>query len=165
MKLNNLKKLYIHELKDLYSAETQLLEAIPKMIAATSHDDLKKAFAEHLEETKDHAGRLEEIFAKYEFEPGGHRCEAMNGLIKECDELLKSDIEPEVLDAALIAAAQRVEHYEMAGYGTARAYAEKMGEYEVADILQKTLDEESHANQTLTRIAERSINFLAMQAS
>lgn len=162
MKLDSLKKLYVQELKDLYSAENQLLEALPKMEKASTDDELKKAFHSHLKETEVHVQRLEKIFQSLDFEPGGHKCAAMEGLIEEAEELLKSDADPRVLDAALIAAAQRVEHYEMAGYGTTRAYAEKLGEYEAADLLQKTLNEEGHADQTLTRIAERSINFAAM---
>jgi ferritin-like metal-binding protein YciE len=165
MKLDSLEKLYVHELKDLYSAEKQLVEALPKMEKAASNQELKQAFATHLKETRTHVSRLESIFKKLEFEPGGHKCEAMAGLIKEGESFVSSDIEPEVLDAALVAAAQRVEHYEMAGYGTARAFAEKMGDHEAADILQQTLNEEGHANQTLTRLAERSLNFLAMNTS
>lgn len=165
MKLDSLHKLYVQELKDLYSAESQLLEALPKMEAAASNPHLKKAFKDHLAETKNQISRLEKIFQKLEFQPGGHKCAAMEGLITEGSELLKSDIEPEVLDAALIAAAQRVEHYEMAGYGTARAFAEQLGEHEAADMLQLTLDEEGHANQSLTRLAERSVNFLATTAN
>ncbi|UUO07315.1 ferritin-like domain-containing protein [Blastopirellula sp. J2-11] len=164
MKLDSLQKLYVQELKDLYSAENQLLEALPKMEAAASHAELKKAFRDHLSETKTHVGRLEKIFKKLDFEPGGHKCAAMAGLIEEGSELLKSDIEPKVLDAALIAAAQRVEHYEMAGYGTARAFADQLGDHDSADILQLTLNEEGHANQLLTRLAERSVNFLATTA-
>lgn len=162
MKLDSLHKLYVQELKDLYSAETQLLEAIPKMEAAATDEALKEAFGCHLEETKTHVSRLEAIFKSLDFEPGGHKCAAIEGLIKEGEELIKSDVSSRVLDAALIAAAQRVEHYEMSGYGTARAYAEKLGAHEAADTLQETLDEEGHANRTLTRLAERKINFLAM---
>lgn len=162
MKLDSLQKLFVHELKDLYSAESQIVEALPKMEAAASDAGLKEAFRSHLDETKRHVARLEGVFKSLDFEPGGHKCKAMEGLVKEGGELINSDISPKVLDAALIAAAQRVEHYEMAGYGTARAYAEKLGEHEVADELQKTLNEEGHANQNLTRLAERSINFLAM---
>ena len=162
MNLDSLQKLYVQELKDLYSAETQLVEAIPKMEAAASHASLKEAFASHLKETKNQVSRLESIFKKLDFEPGGHKCVAMEGLIKEGEELMKSGAPPHVLDAALVAAAQRVEHYEIAGYGTARAYAEKLGEYEAADLLQQTLNEEGHANQALTRLAERNLNFLAM---
>lgn len=164
MKLESLHKLYVQELKDLYSAENQLLEALPKMEAAASNAHLKEAFRDHLAETKTQVERLEKIFAKLEFQPGGHKCEAMAGLIEEGSELLNSEIEPEVLDAALIAASQRIEHYEMAGYGSARAFAEQLGEHEAADVLQKTLDEEGNANRLLTRLAERSINFLATTA-
>ncbi|QDS99479.1 YciE/YciF ferroxidase family protein [Adhaeretor mobilis] len=162
MKLDSLQKLFVHELKDLYSAETQILEALPKMETAATDSGLKQAFRDHLVETKSHVNRLEGIFKSLDFEPGGHKCTAMEGLIKEGEELIKSDASPKVLDAALVAAAQRVEHYEMAGYGTARAYAEKLCEHRAADELQKTLNEEGHANQKLTRLAERSINFLAM---
>lgn len=165
MKLDSLEKLYVHELKDLYSAETQLLDALPKMEQAAQDSELKQAFAEHLKETRAHVTRLERIFSEMEFAPGGHRCDAMEGLIEEGESLIESDIEPSVLDAALVAAAQRVEHYEMAGYGTARAYAEKLGRHEAADLLQQTLNEEGHANQLLTRLAERSLNFLAMQVT
>ncbi len=161
MNLDSLHKLYVHELKDLYSAENQLLQSIPKMEAAASDKQLKAAFAHHLEQTKTHVERLETIFKGLEFEPGGHRCGAMEGIIGEGDQLLKEDIPPRVLDAALIAAAQRVEHYEMAGYGTARAFADKLGEHDAAEILQMTLDEEGSTNRLLTRLAERSINFLA----
>ncbi len=161
MKLDSLEKLYVQELKDLHSAETQLLDAIPKMEAAATDKGLKEAFAHHLNETKTHVTRLESIFEGMDFEPGGHRCTAMEGIIKEGTEVINSDTLPKVLDAALVAAAQRVEHYEIAGYGTARAYAEKLGNHEDADVLQKTLEEEGTANRTLTRLAERHINFLA----
>ncbi|QDT04699.1 hypothetical protein K227x_30930 [Rubripirellula lacrimiformis] len=164
MILDSLSKLYVHELKDLYSAETQLLAALPKMEAAATNDDLKKCFADHLSETKTHAKRLESIFADLDFEPGGHKCVAMAGLIEEGEGLINSDIEPHVLDAGLIAAAQRVEHYEMAGYGTARAYADKLGNHDAAEVLQLTLNEEGLANQKLTRLAERKINFLALRS-
>lgn len=162
MKLDNLQKLYVQELKDLYSAETQLVEALPKMESAATDANLKEAFRSHLQETKNHVQRLETIFRELDFEPSGHKCAAMEGLIKEGEEVVQGDIPPKVRDAALVGAAQRVEHYEMAGYGTARAYAEKLGEHKAADELQKTLNEEGHANQHLTRLAERSLNFLAM---
>jgi ferritin-like metal-binding protein YciE len=162
MKLDSLHKLFVHELKDLYDAETQLVAALPKMEAAASDSGLKEALSDHLNETKTHVNRLRSIFESLDYEPGGHKCVAMQGLIREGEELIKSSVAPNVIDAALIAAAQRVEHYEMAGYGTARAYAEKLGEHSVADALQATLNEEGHANQKLTRLAERSINFLAM---
>ncbi len=162
MNLDSLKKFYIHELKDLYSAETQLLEALPKMAKAAHDKQLKSAFEHHLKETQGHVKRLEQIFSDSQFEPGGHKCVAMAGLIKEGEELLKEEIEPQVLDVALIAAAQRVEHYEIAGYGTARAYAEQLGDYKAADLLDETLSEEGRADHKLTRLAERSLNFTAM---
>ncbi|TWT56839.1 hypothetical protein KOR42_01940 [Thalassoglobus neptunius] len=162
MNLDSLMKLYVHELKDLYSAENQLVEALPKMAKAANDDDLKSAFTEHLSETKNQIQRLEKIFKQLEFEPGGHKCAGMEGLITEGEHLIKSDISFNVLDAALVAAAQRVEHYEMAGYGTARTYAEKLGRQNDSDLLQETLNEEGHADQLLSRLAERRINFLAM---
>lgn len=162
VKLDNLKKLYVHELKDLYSAENQILEALPKMIEAAGDDGLKKAFRHHLEQTRTQVQRLEKIFKGLDdFSPGGHKCKGMEGLIKEAEGLMKDVTEPEVMDAALIASAQRVEHYEMAGYGTARTYAEKLGEYAAADLLQETLNEEGATDQKLSRLAERSINFEA----
>ncbi len=164
MNLDSLHKLYVMELKDLYSAETQLLDAIPKMEKAANNSELKEAFTSHLKETRNHVNRLESIFSRLDFEPGGHKCAAMEGLIKEGEEIINSDIDANVIDAALVAAAQRVEHYEIAGYGTTRAYAEKLGRTEDADVLQETLNEEGHANQTLTRLAERSLNFVAMTA-
>ena len=165
MNLDSLQKLYVMELKDLYSAERQLISAIPKMVEAANDKELKAAFSSHLEETRTHVKRLESIFKKLDYEPGGHKCAAMEGLIKEGEELINGDVDPQVIDAALVAAAQRVEHYEIAGYGTARAYAEKLGEKDAADLLQETLNEEGHANQTLTRLAERSLNYVAMVAS
>jgi ferritin-like metal-binding protein YciE len=165
MNLDSLQKLYVMELKDLHSAERQLLTAIPKMVEAAHDKDLKAAFSSHLDETRTHVKRLESIFKNLDYEPGGHKCAAMEGLIKEGEDLLNGNVDPQVLDAALVAAAQRIEHYEIAGYGTARAYAEKLGEKEAADLLQETLNEEGHANQTMTRLAERSLNFLAMTAS
>lgn len=162
MKLDSLEKLYIHELKDLYSAETQLLEALPKMESAASDPDLKAAFADHLKTTKGHVERLETIFKSLDFQPGGHKCAAMEGLVEEGKGLMSSDIEPKVLDAGLVAAAQRVEHYEMAGYGTARSYAEKLGRHADADMLQATLNEEGLCDNALSRLAERRLNFLAM---
>ena len=165
MNIDSLHKLYIQELKDLYSAENQLLEAIPKMEKAASDATLKKAFADHLKETKNQISRLEKIFNTTDFEPGGHKCAAMEGLIKEGSEIMKSGMPPHVLDAALVAAAQRVEHYEMAGYGTARAFAEKLGDHAAADLLQETLNEEGQANRKLTRLAERSLNFLATKVA
>jgi ferritin-like metal-binding protein YciE len=162
VKLDDLRKLWVHELKDLYSAEQQLLEALPKMERAASDDDLKQAFASHFNETQRHVERLEDIFSRLEFEPGGQRCVGMEGLIEEASEMMKEDAPDAVKDAGLIAAAQRVEHYEIAGYGVARTYAEKLGDYRAADILQDTLNEEGLADQKLSRIAMRRINFEAL---
>jgi ferritin-like metal-binding protein YciE len=162
MNLDSLTKLYAHELKDLYSAEKQLVEALPKMIAAASNKDLKKALKDHLTATRRQVQRLDKVFARTDYSPRGHKCEGMAGLVKEGAALLKEDSEPDVLDAAIIAAAQRVEHYEMAGYGTARTYAEKLGDYKAADLLQESLEEEAQADRLLSRLAERTINFQAM---
>lgn len=164
MKLENLEKLLVHELKDLYSAETQLVEALPKMARGAKHADLRKAFEDHLKETENHVTRLEAIFKGLDFQPGGHRCAAMSGLIDECDEMLKAEAAEEVRDAGLIACAQRVEHYEIAAYGTSVALAEKLGKQDIADLLRKTLEEEGKADRDLTHIAERVINFTAMMA-
>lgn len=164
MKLDSLTKLYVHELKDLHSAERQILEALPKMIDAATDDGLKQAFRDHLEETRGQLERLDRIFATLEFSPQGHHCKGIEGLLEEGRELIGSDIEPEVLDAGLIAAAQRVEHYEMAGYGVARTYAEQLGDHRAAELLQKTLEEEGAADRKLTAIAERHVNFVATVA-
>ena len=165
MKLDSLEKLYVHELKDLYSAETQLLESLPLMEKAATDKELKVAFSDHLKQTKSHIARLEKIFSGLDYEPGGHKCAGMEGLLKEGKHLLEGDVESNVLDAALVAAAQRIEHYEMAGYGTARAYAEKLGRQKEADMLQETLNDEGLCNQALTRLAERRLNFVAMSQS
>lgn len=158
MKLENLDKLLVHELKDLHSAESQIVEALPKMANAATHPELKKAFLDHLEETKVHLTRIEGIFKGLDFQPGGHRCEAMAGLIKEGKEMINADAEPEVRDAGLISSAQRVEHYEIAAYGTSVALALKLGKDEVAEVLRKTLEEEGKADRDLTSLAERVIN-------
>jgi ferritin-like metal-binding protein YciE len=162
MTLDSLKKLYVHELKDLYSAENQILEAMPAMIQNASDSGLVAALERHREETKKHVDRLEKIFEGLEFEPGGHKCVGMEGLLVEGESVLEDASDPAVRDAAIISGVQRVEHYEIAGYGTARAYAEKLGDYRAADLLQKSLNEEAMADQTLSRLAERSINFEAM---
>lgn len=155
--LNSLNDLYIEQLRDLYSAETQLIEALPKMEAAASDADLKKAFREHLEQTRNQADRLLKIFSKLNVRPEGHTCEAMKGLIREGEETLRELGNPTVKDAALIAAAQRVEHYEIAGYGTARALAKCLDESEAADLLDKTAHEEGDADHKLTKLAEGGI--------
>jgi ferritin-like metal-binding protein YciE len=155
MKLDSLKELYVDELKDLYSAENQLLKALPKMAKAATSPALKKGFEKHLEETKGQVERLEQIFKALDESPKGKKCKAMEGLVEEGKELMEEDAEPEVMDAALIAAAQRVEHYEIAGYGCVRTYAQLLGETQAAKLLQQTLDEEGKTDQALTKLAEK----------
>jgi ferritin-like metal-binding protein YciE len=162
--MDSLKKLWVHELKDLYSAENQIIEALPRVIDAVQDDELKKAYQDHEKKTREHVKRLETIFSGLDFEPGGHRCVGMEGLLKEVKDILNGDVDEGVVDAALVAATQRIEHYEIAGYGVARTFAEKLGERDAADLLQKTLEEEGLADITLTRLAERRLNFEAMTA-
>jgi ferritin-like metal-binding protein YciE len=165
MKLDSLNKLYLEELRDLYSAENQLLKALPKMAKAASSDELKQAFEDHLEETKDHVQRLDDIFAALDENPKGKTCHGMKGLIEEGSEMLEKEGEESVLDAGIIAAAQKVEHYEIASYGTARTFATLLGEDEAADLLQQTLDEEGEANKRLTELAEEIVNPEALRES
>jgi ferritin-like metal-binding protein YciE len=145
----------------LHSAETQLVEALPKMAEATSSRELQSAFKHHLEQTRQHVSRLEDIFQQLGEKSSGEICEAMKGLIKEGEILLKAEGDPNVRDAGLIGAAQRDEHYEIAGYGTARSLARRLGEKEAADTLQKTLNEEEEADKKLTSIAESQVNVSA----
>jgi len=162
MKLESLHELYLEELKDIYSAENQLLKALPKMAAAASAASLREAFEEHLQVTQEQVARLDKIFGALNQTPGGKKCAAMEGLIKEADELLaKEGADPEVLDAALIAAAQKVEHYEIASYGTVRTYAKLLGEDDAAELLQETLNEEGETDEKLTVLAEEQINVQA----
>ena len=149
------KELYVDELKDLYSAETQLVQALPKMAKGASSDELRQGFEEHLEQTKGHVQRLEQIFEALGESPKGKKCKGMEGLMEEGSEVLGDDYEGDVLDAALIGAAQRVEHYEIAGYGTVRALAEALGEDEHVSLLSETLDEEKETDERLTDIAEQ----------
>jgi ferritin-like metal-binding protein YciE len=158
MKLSTLDDLLHHELKDLYSAEKQLVKALPKMAKAATNADLKAGFEEHLEETKGHVERLDQIGEKLRKKLSGHTCKAMEGLIEEGADLIDEDAEPTVRDAGLIGAAQRVEHYEMAGYGTARAIARQLGQEEIADLLGETLEEEKATDEKLTEIAEATVN-------
>ncbi len=158
MKLDSLKTLYIEELRDLYNAENQLLKALPKMARKASAPELKAAFQSHLGETETHVERLEEIFQKLGQKPTGKTCKAMKGLVEEGKEVIEEDGEPSVLDAALIGAAQRVEHYEMAGYGVVRTFASILGEEDAHDLLQETLEEEGAADKKLTGIAEQIVN-------
>ena len=162
MKLNTLHDLYVDELKDLYNAEHQILKALPKMATAASDAQLAKAFTDHLAQTKDQVARLDKIFKKLDVSPKGKTCKAMQGLLEEGKDILNEDADPAVKDAALIAAAQRVEHYEMAGYGCVRTFARLLGEDSAADLLQETLDEEGAADKKLTKLAETVINVEAV---
>ena len=162
MKLKTLQDLYVDQLKDLYNAENQLLKALPKMAKAATAPELATAFTEHLEETKGQIESLETIFTELEISPKGKTCKAMAGLLEEGAEAISEDADPCVKDAALIAAAQRVEHYEMAGYGCVRTFARLLGHDEAADLLQTTLDEEGSTDKKLTDLAESVINVEAV---
>ena len=159
--LENLDTLLVLQLRDLYSAETQLIEALPKMAEAAHAPELKQAFHSHLGETRRQKDRLEQAFRAMGQKPETETCEAMQGLVSEGQEIIDMDGDPDVKDAALIAAAQRVEHYEIAGYGCARAFARRKGRTQVAALLQETLDEEKKADELLTAIAEDSVNVQA----
>jgi ferritin-like metal-binding protein YciE len=161
MKLDSLQKLYVEELRDLYNAENQLVKALPKMAKGASSPELQQAFEDHLEQTKDQVERLEEIFKALDEKPTGKTCKAMKGLIEEGSAILDEKGNKSVLDAALIGAAQRIEHYEIAVYGTVRTFANLLGEEEAAELLQETLDEESETDKLLTELAESAINFHA----
>jgi ferritin-like metal-binding protein YciE len=158
LKLNSLRDLLLEELRDLYSAENQLVDALPKMVEAAGSNELKNAFGHHLEQTRGHVSRLENIFEEIGEKASGETCEAMKGLVKEGEILIHADSPADVRDAGLIGAAQRVEHYEIAGYGTARGLARRLGDQNVASILQQTLDEEGEADKKLTAIAESQIS-------
>ncbi len=164
MEMETLQDLYVEGLKDLYSAENQILKALPQMIKKASHPQLKKAFTAHERQTRQQAKRLERICRELGEKPTGKKCVGMEGLIEEAQELLKEKPDPEVLDAGLISKAQHVEHYEMAGYGTVRTYAEQLGLTKHAELLQQTLDEEGEADKRLTALAESSINLEAQMA-
>jgi ferritin-like metal-binding protein YciE len=155
MKENRLKHLYVEELKDLFSAENQLLKALPKMAKASTSEDLRAGFEEHLEQTKEHVARLEKIFKTLGENAGGKKCKGMAGLIEEGAEMIAEDPDPEELDAGLISAAQRVEHYEIAGYGCVSAYAKLLGEDRALSLLQQTLEEEKEADKKLTQLSGR----------
>jgi ferritin-like metal-binding protein YciE len=161
LKLDSLRDLLIEELRDLYNAENQLVEALPKLAEAATSSELKSAFNHHLQETRQHVTRLERIFQQIGEKSSGETCEAMKGLIKEGDVLVKAEGDPSVRDAGLVGAAQRVEHYEIAGYGTARSLARRLGENEIAETLQQTLNEEAEADKKLTSIAESQVNVQA----
>ena len=155
---NDLNDLFVQQLEDLYDAEKRLTTALPKMAEAASSTQLKRAFEEHLEETKGHVARLERIFGMISHEPHRETCPAMKGLIKEGEEMIDAQGDDKVRDAGLIAAAQRVEHYEMAGYGSVRAFAQQLGVEQAAQTLQQTLNEEKAADQKLTEISQGGIN-------
>ncbi len=159
MKLESLESLLIHEMKDLLNAEKQLTKALPKMAKAATNPGLRQAFEDHLEETRKQVHRLEEAIEHLGASARGVKCHAMEGLVKEGEELLKNDeVDPHVLDAALICAAQRVEHYEMAGYGCAVTFARQLNHTRVAELLETTLEEEKAADAKLTSLAESGIN-------
>ena len=164
MALNNLKDVLAHQIKDLYSAETQLTSALPKMMEAASSSELKEAFQKHLEQTKKQVERLKQAADTLGISTGGEKCKGMEGLIKEGEDLIKEHDKGDALDAALIAAAQRVEHYEIAGYGSACQFAETLGEMDVKKTLGETLDEEEKTDKHLTDIAQNTINKEAMRA-
>ena len=160
-KMQTLDDLYKDMLKDLYSAEKQLVKALPKMAKNAQSSDLQRAFQEHLKQTEGHVERIERIFSDLGSSPRGKKCVGMEGLVEEGNELLQEQVDPDVLDAGLIAAAQKVEHYEIASYGTVRSWAERLGYNQAANLLQQTLDEEGEANKKLTQLAESYINMEA----
>ena len=158
MSLKNIKDLFVDELKDMYNAENQLTKAIPQMAKKSTSNLLKKAFENHLKETENHVKRLEKVFDEVGIAAKGKKCEAMEGLVKEAKELMDEVEEDNILDAALISAAQKVEHYEIASYGTLRTFAKLLGLSKSVDLLQENLDEESAADEKLTEIAESEVN-------
>ncbi|MDZ4818354.1 MAG: ferritin-like domain-containing protein [Planctomycetota bacterium] len=162
-KLKNLQDLFLDEVKDIYHAEKQLLKALPKMAKAASSDELRAAFEEHLEQTQTHVERLEKVFELLEHAPRGKKCEAMEGLIKEGSHLMEEDAEPAVMDAGLIASAQKVEHYEIATYGTLATFAQNLGMDKAAKLLEETLAEEKETDENLTELAS-TLNFEAINS-
>jgi len=163
MELETLKDLYLHELKDLFSAEQQLAKALPKMAKAASNKELAGGFQTHLEQTKEHAQRLQQILTSHKATTRGPKCKGMEGIVAEGAEMIEEEADDEVKDAGLISAAQRVEHYEMAGYGTARAYAELLGDQKGARLLQTTLEEERQTDEKLSKLAKSAINVAAVK--
>lgn len=164
MQMESLRDLFVEELKDLYSAENQILKALPKMIKKATSRELKSGFEQHLKETQGHVERLEKIFQELEESPRGKKCKGMEGVIADGKELMEEEAEPEVMDAGLIGAAQHVEHYEIAGYGCVRTYAELLGHSNFVNLLQQTLDEEKATDEKLTQLA-RKINLQAEEAA
>lgn len=165
MELNTMKDLLEHEVRDILYAERKIVKALPKMANAANSPKLKKAFEDHLEETKGHVERLEKVCEHLGIGARGEKCEAIEGLLEEGEERIKAKGDDAVIDAALISAAQRVEHYEMAAYGSARAFAESLGLNDVVKLLQETLDEEGKADKTLNKLAKDTINPLAAQGA
>src|SRR5260221_6003682 len=164
MKINSLRDVFVHELKDLYSAEKQLIKALPKMAKAAANEDLSAGFEEHLQQTEEHVNRLEKILKDLGETTRAEKCKAMEGLIEEGEKVIDEDGVPEVIDALLISSAQRVQHYQIAGYGSARTFAELLGENDAAELLQQTLDEEAETDEKLTRLAESAVNPKAQTA-
>jgi ferritin-like metal-binding protein YciE len=162
-KLQTLEDLYMDMLKDLYSAEKQLVKALPKMVRNAHTPDLQQAFQDHLKQTEGHVERIERIFSERNASPRGKKCVGMEGIVEEGNELLQEKVDPDVLDAGLIAAAQKVEHYEIASYGAVRTWAQRLGYNNEAQLLQQTLDEEGEANKKLTQIAESHVNMEAQR--
>jgi ferritin-like metal-binding protein YciE len=162
--LQSMEKLFIHELKDIYSAEKQLLKALPKMAKAASNDKLREGFETHLKETEEHVNRIEQIFEDLDGKPSGVKCEGMAGLIEEGEEVVEADGDDAVKDAALIAAAQKVEHYEIASYGTVRTMAGQLGYTKAQELLQQTLQEEAMTDEKLSKLAESSPGINQMAA-
>lgn len=158
MSLKTLNDLYVHELMDLYSAEKQLVEGLPEMVEAANSPQLREAFASHLRETEQHFDKVHELLQKLDENPRSTKCKAMEGLLEEGEDAIDEEASPEVRDAFLIAAAQRVEHYEISAYGTARAYARSLGRDEDAKVLNKILDQEYAADEKLNKLAEGKIN-------
>lgn len=165
MKLDTMRDLYISELKDLYSAEKQLTRALEKLAKASENGKLREGFLAHLEETKAHIERLDRIFEGMGESPGRHKCKGIEGIIEEGDEKVKTSGDAQVKDAALICAAQRAEHYEIAGYGCAATYAAMLGQDEAVRLLEQTLEEEKAADRKLTKIAETMVNPRAAAAA
>lgn len=163
MKMESLQELYLDELRDIYDAEQQLVKALPKMAKTATNEELKAAFEQHLEQTQEHVARLEKVFEDLGEKPKRKTCEAMKGLIEEGKHLMEEDADEDVMDAGLIAAAQKVEHYEIATYGTLRTYAETLGFDEQADLLQETLDEEKDTDENLTELAVSCVNIEAAE--
>ena len=164
MKVDSMRELFVHELKDLHDAETEILKALPKMSKKATHADLRTAFEQHERQTEEHVRRLEQVLDDLGERAGGVKCKGIRGILAEGEDAIRDAKEDDVRDAAMIGAAQRVEHYEMAGYGTARTYARLLGNENAARLLQQTLDEEGETDKKLTALAESHINREAMQA-